>query len=260
MVGRGVVTMALRPQHRRDHPDPAPHGSSTALFLPGREACRPGFAGGRAMTLLEPDVALTDFGLAAECALFAGWLLARARGRAPVLRWFVILFAALGLGALLGGISHGFLADHQSALSHWVWIATMLAIGVVALAGWAIGAHLLLTGAAVRGVLLLAGGLFAVYAAVVLFVSQSFAVAVINYIAGTVFALAAFVLVYARRRAAHMLPGIAGLVLSFAAAGIQQGRIGLPALGLTHNALYHLVQALALLLIFLTARGMAQEA
>jgi len=210
------------------------------------------------MTLLEPDVALTDFGLAAECALFAGWLYARDRARAPVVRWFIILFVALGVGALLGGITHGFLADPQSVASRTVWAATLLAIGGVALASWAIGAHLLFTASGAQRVLLLAGVLFALYTGAVLFFSQSFAVAIVNYVPAAAFALAAFVLTYVRRRAAYMLPGIAGLLLSFAAAGIQQG--GIAALGLSHNALYHVVQALALLLIFLTARGLAQEA
>ena len=260
MVGRGVVTMAVRPPLRGDNPNSVSHGTSTFLFLLGCAGRGSGFGEGRVMTLLEPDVALTDFGLAAECALFAGWLYARAPAGKPVLGWFMILFAALGIGALLGGITHGFLGDPQSVAYRVVWVATLLAIGVVALASWAIGAHLLFTGSGAQRVLLLAGVLFALYTVVVLFFSQSFAVAVINYVPAAAFALAAFVLTYVRRRAATMLPGIAGLLLTFTAAAIQQGGIALPALGLTHNALYHLVQALALLLIFLTARGLAQEA
>jgi hypothetical protein len=56
-----------------------------------------------------------------------------------------------------------------------------------------------------------------------------------------------------------VLAGIAGLVLSFAGAAIQQAEIGLPALGVTHNALYHLVQAVALVLIFWAAVGLTRE-
>jgi len=69
-----------------------------------------------AVTLLEPDVALTDFGLAIECAWLVGWLHWRAPAGGPLRTWFVVFFAALGMGALLGGIAHGFLPDIQSTI------------------------------------------------------------------------------------------------------------------------------------------------
>ena len=69
------------------------------------------------------------------------------------------------------------------------------------------------------------------------------------------FALIAFVLAYRASGAAVLLFAIAGIVLSLIAAVIQQTHTA--ALGLTHNALYHLVQAAGLLLIFLTARGLS---
>ena len=81
------------------------------------------------MTLIEPDVALTDFGLAIECALFAGWLVWRGSSRSALGRWFVVLFVALGTGALLGGITHGFMPDPGSDAARAVWNATLIAIG-----------------------------------------------------------------------------------------------------------------------------------
>ena len=48
--------------------------------------------------------------------------------------------------------------------------------------------------------------------------------------------------------------GIAGLVLTLIAAAIQQLRIGVHPQYLDHNALYHVVQAIALFLIFVAAR------
>ena len=73
----------------------------------------------------------------------------------------------------------------------------------------------------------------------------------------SIFALVAFVLAYRASGNAVLLFAIAGIVLSLIAAVIQQTHTGIVALGLTHNALYHLVQAVGLLLIFLTARGLA---
>ncbi len=212
------------------------------------------------MTLLEPDVALTDFGLAIECAGMAAWLHWRAPAGRPLRRWFVIFFAALGIGALLGGITHGFLPDIQSTIYRVTWNATLLVIGITALSAWAIGARLLFSKSAAKRVSVLAGSSFAMYAATVLFLSQSFAVAIVYYMPAAVFLLIAFVLTYLRRHGNYLVAGIAGLALSFAAAAIQQSETGLVSLGLTHNALYHLVQAAALLLIFSAAWGLSREA
>lgn len=86
------------------------------------------------MTLLEPDVALTDYGLALECVLLA-WLTYRRRGSEYRQRsWLVALFTAHGTAAFLGGTAHGFVADKTSALHTVIWSGTLIAIGVAALA------------------------------------------------------------------------------------------------------------------------------
>jgi hypothetical protein len=109
--------------------------------------------------------------------------------------------------------------------------------------------------AAVR-VTAFAGVVFTAYVAVVLLVSQSFIVAVIHYLPAAASLLAAFTFLYLRRDADFVLTGIAGLALSFAAAWIQQSRISLHPVYFNHNAFYHLIQAFALFLIFLTARSL----
>lgn len=208
------------------------------------------------MTLIEPDVALTDFGLAAECALFAGWLVWRGSAGSPLGRWFVVLFVALGLGALLGGITHGFLPETGSDAAHIVWTITLIAIGVAALASWAVGAHVLFANSTARWIMAAAALVLMLNVAVVLYVSQSFLVAIAFYAPAIIFALIAFVLAYRSSGNAVLFSAIAGIVLSLIAAIIQQTQTGIVALGLSHNALYHLVQAVGLLLIFLTARSL----
>jgi hypothetical protein len=209
------------------------------------------------VTLIEPDVALTDFALAAECALFAGWLYWRGAAGSPLRFWFVILFAALGIGALLGGITHGFFPDAQSDVARAVWMATLVAIGAGALASWAVGAHVLSADTTARWFTAAAASLFALNVVVVLYVSQSFLVAIAFYAPATVFALVAFGLAYRATGRSSLLFAMAGIVLSLIAAVIQQTHTGIAALGISHNALYHLVQAVGLLLIFLTARRLA---
>jgi hypothetical protein len=212
------------------------------------------------VTLLEPDVALTDFGLAAECALFAAWLAWRGAAGSALRFWFVVLFAALGIGALLGGITHGFLPDAATGPARVVWKATLIAIGIAAWASWAVGAHVLFAEGKARRLATCGGVLFALNVAVIVYVSQAYLVAVAFYGPAIVFALIAFVIAYRASGRRLLLPAIAGLALSLVAAAIQQTETGVPSLGLSHNAFYHLVQAAGLLLIFLTARSLAQAA
>jgi hypothetical protein len=211
------------------------------------------------VTLLEPDVALTDFGLAIECAWLSVWLHWRTTADGSLRTWFVIFFAAVGVSALLGGVTHGFFSDTHSVKSAVIWSATLVSIGLAALSSWAIGGYLLFADSGAKRVLVFAGILFAIYVATILTASQSFAVAIVYYLPAAAFLLAAFVVTHLRHRRNHLVAGIVGLVLSFAAAAIQQSDTGIPALGLNHNSLYHLVQAVALLLIFVAARGIIRE-
>jgi uncharacterized protein DUF6962 len=208
------------------------------------------------VTLLEPDVALTDFGLTIECLGLAAWLHWRTPMN-PLRTCFVIFFAALGIAALLGGITHGFLDDPRSTLYGLTRGVTLLAIGIAGVATWMIGA-LLFSERTAKRVLVVAGLLFIVYAATILWISRSFTVAIITYVPAVALLLLAFALTYRRRPSTYLKVGIVGLVLSFVAAAIQQAEIRAP--GLTHNALYHLVQAVAMLMIFAAARGLTREA
>jgi hypothetical protein len=212
------------------------------------------------MTLLEPDVALTDFGLALESGGFAAWLAWRA-SPVPALRLaFIGFFAAVAVAALLGGIAHGFLPDEQARLYRVVWLSTLIAIGAAALASWAIGARLVFDQRTAGRITAFAAILFAAYVVAVIFVSQSFAVAIVHYLPAAAFLLFAFAHAWRRRRSDFLAAGIAGVALTFVAAAVQHGRIGLHPRYFNHNALYHLIQAFALLLIFLAARGLLKPA
>jgi Family of unknown function (DUF6962) len=209
------------------------------------------------MTLHEPAVALSDFALAIECGAFAAWLVRRSR--TPIGLAFAALFAASAVAALLGGITHGFLPDQQTLAARLVWSGTLAAIGIAGFACWVVGALLLLPPRGARVVAVLAGLVFIGYLAVILFVSRSFTVAVADYAPASAFLLIAFGLAFWRQRTGYLLAGVAGVLLSFVAAAIQQAGIALHPGYLDHNTLYHLVQALAFLLLFLAARGLVRS-
>ena len=94
---------------------------------------------------------------------------------------------------------------------------------------------------------------FAVYTLVVLFITDAFAAAITNYLPATLFLLAAFFVAYRGTGSMPLALGLGGLVLTVMAAGVQQARIALHPTYFNHNALYHLLQAIALFLIFRAA-------
>jgi hypothetical protein len=158
----------------------------------------------------EPDVTLTDYGLFAECAAFA-WLIARQPTKLATLRrWIVLFFLSTALAALLGGTVHGFFSEETGTIGRLLWKVSMLAIGATALAVWAIGTHLMFPRRGADRMVAIAAVLTAIYAAVIVFVSDAFWVAVAGYLPAAVFLLAGFLraalrerLWWARRGASH---------------------------------------------------------
>jgi hypothetical protein len=104
-----------------------------------------------------------------------------------------------------------------------------------------------------------AAGLTAVYAAVILFVSDAFWVAVAGYLPAAVFLFAGFMRAALRWRTTWARLGTCGLALSFVAAAIQQLRIAVHPVYFNHNALYHVAQAVALALVFAASRGLLKS-
>ena len=202
----------------------------------------------------EPDVTLTDYALGLECALFALWLLAYGQADHPLRAWFIIFFVSIGLAAFTGGTVHGYFPN-QGTLGHTLlWLTTLIAIGVTALSGWAIGAQLYFSATIAAWVTRGAGIVFGLYCVVVLFSTRDFFVAIVHYLPATIFLLIVYVLVYQRAQETAVLSGLLGLILTFIAAGVQQTQLSFHPVYLSHNALYHVLQAVALFLIYWSAR------
>jgi hypothetical protein len=205
--------------------------------------------------MTEPDVALTDYLLAAECALFAA-LFVRRGGHGRALRpWFILFFASSALASALGGTLHGFFSDPSTPGRPVLWRATLLVLGLAGWALWSMSAALVLPRAALRWVGLAAGIVWLGYVCVVLWVLADFRVAILQYGLPTLALAAALIAAALRGCVTARLLGLAGVVLTWAAAAIQQGRVTLHDVYFNHNALYHLVQAGALVLVFLWARA-----
>ena len=198
------------------------------------------------MILHEPDVALTDFLLSAECFLFSVYLLRRSSGR---LGGF--LFSALCLSSFLGAVFHGFFPYKEATpLGFAVWILVLSSIGLTAVSIWFLVFHLLKSPPWTR--LLVLGG-FVGYLLYALFIDHSFRTAIFFYLPP----LVVFLLVLVFQGKKENLLGILGCLLTLGAAVVQQEHLGLPQFHLNHNAIYHLIQAVALALLFLALKRIA---
>lgn len=206
------------------------------------------------MTLTEPAVALTDFALAIECAVFVV-LLTRGEASDRTLRfWFVVFFASAGCASLLGGAVHGFFPDRSSGSRQLLWQATLLAILITGLAAWNIGGVVLLGARNATIVRRLAILQVVIFSLVVMFFRDEFFIAVIAYLPATLFLLIGLIAAYRSRRLPALRWGIAGLGLTFLAAAVQRLNIGIHPRYFDHNALYHVIQGAGLWMIFLGAR------
>lgn len=204
--------------------------------------------------ITEPDVTFTDYGLAIECALFSYLLHRQGSLQRQLKTWFMLFFMSVGVGALAGGTVHGFFLNEATAGYAVLWPTTLLAIGMTALATWAIGAKIHFSTTIARWITIVAAAGFVGYCVVVLFVTQDFFVVIVNYLPAVFFLLLVFLDLYLKTRARLVLFGLVGLALILVASWVQHSGIALDPIYLNHNAFYHLIQAVALFLIFWSAR------
>ncbi len=137
-----------------------------------------------------------------------------------------------------------------------LWPGTLLAIGITAATAWTLAGLLLSGSNKLKGWIIFSVFLFLVYAGIVLFYSQSFIVVILNYIPAMSALLAVCVWRYRKIHNKLFLLIIYGILISFAAAFIQQLGISIHPIYFNHNSTYHLLQALGLLVLFRGAKGL----
>lgn len=208
------------------------------------------------MKLLEPDVTLTDFALAIECALFVVLLSITSGWGLPFQTAFVFFFACNSLASFFGGLIHGYYPKQHRGAGVFFWRGSLLALGASTIAIWAIGAQLLFSPEITRFITLGAIGAYLIYSYFLVTHIPTFFWAVLFYLPAVFFMLAAFAIAYSRSGEQAMLFGVIGALLTLLAAIIQRAKIKLHPRHFNHNALYHVVQLIAFLMIFLAARQM----
>ena len=144
--------------------------------------------------MTEPDVALTDFLLTAQCGAFSYSLsrLPAVRGRLQNL--CVQLFAVVGIASFIGGAVHGYFNDEATWGFQIFWRAGLVILGAGSYFSWLIGAELIWRGAGPQWIGPFALAYLLGYSAYVVCWDQHFMFAILNYLPATFFLFFSFLL------------------------------------------------------------------
>jgi hypothetical protein len=214
---------------------------------------------GEESLMTEPDVALTDFALALEAAVFANILHRRQAASPALARWLILFFCSVGFAALCGGLVHGFFQQSRPDGKAALWRLTLLAIGTATLAKWSIGARMLFAPPAARLVAQVAMLQFVAYAIAATIFYPKFWLAVLDNAPAAIFLLVAMAMTCRRTGDGRFAAGATGMALTLLAGLLQQRGVGLHADYFNHNAVYHVLQGIALFLVFLGAGALLDD-
>ncbi|MBA3537244.1 MAG: hypothetical protein H0T84_11650 [Tatlockia sp.] len=208
--------------------------------------------------MTEVDVTLTDYALALICSFFAYSFYSHPKHKLLSRLW-CFFFASIATGAFLGGTLHGFFSHDSTWVHKLIWSSTLLLIGVTAASIWLIGGLLLTKASSFRRWLYFAVITFLIYAFIVLFISQNFRLTILNYFPALLFLLIVVSLKYLKNKGTYYLWIAIGILLSFFAAFIQQAKIGINPLYFNYNSTFHLIEAIAVCLIFYGAKASIRD-
>jgi hypothetical protein len=170
-----------------------------------------------------------------------------------------VVLGGLASAAFWGAIFHAFFPDRTATpLGFLAWLPVALSILVVAAALLDVALAILvarLTPGARRAIVLVYG---TVFLGVVLLIDESFSTIVLLYGPTLVLALVAAALGAARARSSGWTLIAAGFAMSAGAALLQQAGVAIHPVYFDHNAVYHVVQAVALVLLYLGFRHVSR--
>jgi len=183
------------------------------------------------------------------------YLIGRLRTGASLLSGaFVVFFFSIAMAAAAGGTVHGFFLDESSLGYRILWPFTLIVMGITAVPGVHIGTALHFSHSTAVFINRVALAVFVTYFAIVLFIRRDFLIAILDYLPALLFVGGAFLLAHLRQKKPAFLIGFLGVCMMLFAAAAQQAKVGIDPRYFDHNALYHVLQAIALFMVFLAAR------
>jgi hypothetical protein len=190
--------------------------------------------------------AITDFLLAAEAFFLAGRMTSTPKERFSAAWYFSGALLLLGVGALLGGIDHGFIQPANMS-RYPIQRSDWIVLGGVTFCLLMTTAKQFFLAKAQRVAFIAAVVQFAAYTAAVL-LADSFAVVVLNYSPIMLLLLAMNVIGLRSGRGSPRM--IVGILILFLASGIQAAGVN-TFTPLDRNGLYHLVTMIGIAFLYL---------
>lgn len=198
----------------------------------------------------DPDVVLTDLALAVLGAWLA-WRLARARAGGTMAGSGVLVMGALASAAFWGAVFHGlFPAGTTTPAGLAAWMPVAVSIAVIGMALLELALRVAAPRLAAPARRAITGVYGAAFILTVLLVDESYRTIVCFYAPVVV-----LFLIVATRQAVRTRNGgwtliAASFALSLVAAAVQQAKISIHPEHFDHNAVYHVLQGIALVLLY----------
>lgn len=201
--------------------------------------------------IAEPMTLLTDYALAGMTGWLA-WLLFRSREGQRSRTLWTLAFAALALGAALGGTWHGFAPRFPDSAALLVWKATVFSVGIASFGMLSGSAIATTAGSAKKALVAIAAAKLAIYLGWMLGHSEYLYVILDTGVAlASVAALHGWSAIRNRDRASLWMLGAVGV--SVLAAAVQAGDFA-PHRHFNQNDLYHVIQIAAMILFWAGVR------
>ena len=199
--------------------------------------------------ITEPSTLATDYILGALCAVFAWRLRSKAGGaNRRAMRFWAQALAATALGSFAGGTYHGFSTVLPAPVARAIWAVTTIVVGMAACLLLSATLTAAVQQTLRRWLLFAVWGQFAIYAAWMLR-HDAFVNVIVEYGLAMLFVLLLHLAAPRLRREPSTRWVVAGVALTFVAAGVQQSGFDLHR-HLNHNDLQHLVQMVAVWFLY----------
>lgn len=171
---------------------------------------------------------------------------------------FIAMFTFTAAASLAGGILHGFFDSPEKQWHLLFWNMALMSVGATAVSCYNVSAALLKSFQPhLKTVLVITLSLYLLYAGYVLAGYRTFLTAIVFYLPATLLLLIAMIQHHRRRKTISTICGLTGIVLTYLAAVVQQMEwFYIEPFILNHNTVYHLIQGVALFLIYQFAAGL----
>ncbi|MEL6931228.1 MAG: hypothetical protein AAFO95_21790, partial [Cyanobacteria bacterium J06600_6] len=195
----------------------------------------------------EPMTMVTDYLISAEALIFA-ILLFRNRNKSAFLNLWVAAFTTISVAAFLGGTYHGFAFYLQDSTSMALWIGVVYSLSLYSFL--VLSATIInFTPCKFHQLFIALVGFKSLFYLYIAGQKDDFIYVIADYISAMVAVLAILSLTFDVNKKTSTVLLIAGILVSFVAAGVQQSGIIL-AENLNYNDLSHIISLISFWLLY----------